>query len=71
MGASAWQAIAAPQRWPALGGLAILLTIGLQSVLDYPLRNQTMLCLAGLAVLLLAPVAGRGTRRPDDAENLP
>lgn len=68
---SAWQAIAAPQRWPALGGFAILLTIGLQSVLDYPLRNQTMLCLAGLAVLLLAPVAGRGTRRTDDAENVP
>lgn len=65
---SAWQAIAAPQRWPALGGFAILLTIGLQSVLDYPLRNQTMLCLAGLAVLLLAPVARRGTRRTPDAE---
>lgn len=56
---AAVRAMATPQRWPALSGAGILLAIGLQSVLDYPLRNQTMLCLAALAIALLAPVHRR------------
>jgi O-antigen ligase len=40
--------------WPSLGaGLGVLL-IGLQSLLDYPLRNQTLLCVAAVLVILLA-----------------
>lgn len=53
------RAMSSAQRWPALSGAGILLAIGLQSVLDYPLRNQTMLCLAALAIALLAPVHRR------------
>lgn len=56
---AAWRAISTTQRWPALAGSGILVAIALQSALDYPLRNQTMLCLAGFAILLLAP-KGRG-----------
>ncbi len=56
---AAVRALATAQRWPALSGGGIVLAIALQSALDYPLRNQTMLCLAALAILLLAPV-GRG-----------
>ncbi|MBA4353439.1 MAG: hypothetical protein C0409_01985 [Novosphingobium sp.] len=56
---AAWQALSTPRRWPALGGQCILVTIALQSILDYPLRNQTMLCLAAFAVVLLAPLARR------------
>lgn len=52
---AAWRAIATPQRWPALAGLGIILAIALQSLLDFPLRNQTMLCLAAFAILLVVP----------------
>lgn len=45
----------------ALGALAALACFALQSCLDYPLRNQTMLGVAGLMVLLLAK-AGREPR---------
>ena len=43
------------RRWPALAGASILLAAALQSMLDFPLRNQTMLCMAAFAVILLAP----------------
>ena len=52
---AAWRAIATPQRWPALAGSGIILAIALQSLLDFPLRNQTMLCLAAFAILLVVP----------------
>lgn len=51
---ASWRAIATPARWQALSGTGILLAIALQSTLDYPLRNQTMLGVAALAILLLA-----------------
>lgn len=56
-------AIGPVQRWRALSGTGTLLAIALQSLLDYPLRNQTMLCLAAFAVVLLA-----SARRPDSGE---
>ncbi len=59
IGIATVRAMATAQRWPALSGAAILLAIALQSVLDYPLRNQTMLCVAALAIILLAPVGSR------------
>ncbi|HQS95368.1 MAG: hypothetical protein B7X90_09195 [Novosphingobium sp. 17-62-19] len=43
------------RRWQALAGGGILLASALQSLLDFPLRNQTMLCMAAFAVILLAP----------------
>lgn len=49
-----WSALARIARWEALSASNILLVIGLQSVFDYPLRNQTMLCLAAFTVGLLA-----------------
>lgn len=51
-------AVGADQRWRALTGTGILLAIALQSLLDYPLRNQTMLCLAAFAIVLLASARG-------------
>lgn len=41
-------------RWTALGAGTGVLALLLQSLLDYPLRNQTLLCFAGLLILLLA-----------------
>ncbi|KPF93962.1 hypothetical protein IP81_00300 [Novosphingobium sp. AAP83] len=52
---AAWRAVLTPQRWTALAGAGILVAMALQSTLDFPLRNQTMLCLAAFALLLIAP----------------
>ncbi len=52
---AAWRAVLTPQRWTALAGTGMLVAIALQSTLDFPLRNQTMLCLAAFAILLIAP----------------
>lgn len=54
------------QRWRSLSGTGILMAVALQSLLDYPLRNQTMLCLAAFAVVLLA-----SARRADADEPVP
>lgn len=45
--------------------VAVLALFTFQSVLDYPLRNQTLLCLAGLmlAILIDASSFGQGTRQ--------
>jgi len=60
-----WRARHAPQRWTAWAGSAFLLAIALQSITDYPLRNQTLLALGGFALLLLARIAGdQGRTRP-------
>ena len=50
----AWRARRSPQRWIAWSGSMILLVIALQSITDYPLRNLTMLSVAGFALLVLA-----------------
>lgn len=52
-----WRARVSSLRWAAWSGSAFLLAIALQSVTDYPLRNQTILVLAGFAVLVLARAA--------------
>jgi len=49
-----WQARRSSQRWAAWAGSGFLLAIALQSITDYPLRNQTILAFAGFALLLLA-----------------
>ncbi|MFM2372915.1 MAG: hypothetical protein RIS85_2637 [Pseudomonadota bacterium] len=51
---ASFRALRNPDPWPALSGLGILAVVALQSAFDYPLRNQTMLCMAAFAVLLLA-----------------
>lgn len=59
-----WRARSAAQRWAAWAGSAFLLAIALQSITDYPLRNQTILAFAAYALLLLTRVAaGDGRAR--------
>lgn len=56
----AWRARESEHRWIAWSGGVILLTIALQSITDYPLRNQTMMAVGAFALLLLAKFgAGR------------
>jgi O-antigen ligase len=52
-----WSARRSPLRWAAWGGSAFLLAIALQSITDYPLRNQTVLAFSGFALLLLTRLA--------------
>lgn len=59
-----WCARRSQLRWAAWSGSAYLLANALQSVTDYPLRNQTMLALAAFALLLLARIATE-RRRPE------
>jgi O-antigen ligase len=49
-----WRALSSLHRWPASAGGGILLAMALQSVLDFPMRNQTMLCLGAFALLLIS-----------------
>ena len=57
LGWLSWQARRSSLRWAAWSGSGFLLAIALQSITDYPLRNQTILAFAGLALLLLARAA--------------
>jgi O-antigen ligase len=52
-----WRARRSQLRWAAWAGSAFLLACALQSITDYPLRNQTMLALAAYALLLLTRIA--------------
>lgn len=52
-----WRARRSQMRWVAWSGSAFLLTIALQSITDYPLRNQTILTFAAFALLVLARIA--------------
>jgi O-antigen ligase len=53
----AWQARRSAFAWTGWTGGAFLLAIALQSITDYPLRNQSILAFAGFALLLLARAA--------------
>ncbi|MCK0127176.1 O-antigen ligase family protein [Erythrobacter sp. F6033] len=55
----AWQAQFSKTRWAAWAGGAILIAVALQSITDYPLRNQSMLAVASFAFLLLARIGSR------------
>ncbi len=55
MGWLSWRVRHSSLRWAAWGGSTFLLAV--QSITDYPLRNQTMLAMAGFALLLLARLA--------------
>jgi exopolysaccharide production protein ExoQ len=52
-----WRARRSKLRWAAWAGSAFLLATALQSITDYPLRNQAMLAFAAFALLLLARIA--------------
>ncbi|MDJ0641448.1 MAG: O-antigen ligase family protein [Erythrobacter sp.] len=62
IGWQSWKAGRSQFRWPAWGGGAVLLAVALQSITDYPLRNQAMLAVAAFALLMLARVAN-GTHK--------
>ena len=59
-----WQARHSSRRWTAWAGSTFLVAIALQSVTDYPLRNQTLLAFAGFALLLLVRGAADQRRAP-------
>ena len=48
-----WRARTEPHRWIAWSGGTILVVVALQSITDYPLRNLSMLAVAGFALCLL------------------
>jgi O-antigen ligase len=52
-----------------LAGVGTFALIALQSITDYPLRSQTLLCLAGLMLALLVD-GGRNSGRDDEAEEV-
>lgn len=52
-----WRARRSHYRWLGWSGSAFLLAVALQSITDYPLRNQTLLALAGFAALVLVRTA--------------
>lgn len=56
----AWRARNSEDRWIAWSGGIILLSTALQSITDYPLRNQTMLVFGAFALLLLARFGAPG-----------
>lgn len=62
LGWLSWCVRHSPQRWAAWTGASFLLAIALQSITDYPLRNQTILAFAGFALLLLARIAADEVR---------
>lgn len=49
-----WRARTSRDRWIAWSGAITLFAIALQSITDYPLRNQTMLAVGAFALLVLA-----------------
>lgn len=57
-----WRARHSSLRWAAWAGSTFLLAIALQSITDYPLRNQTILAFAGFALLLLVRIASERRR---------
>ncbi|MCK9541352.1 MAG: O-antigen ligase family protein [Novosphingobium sp.] len=62
---AAARARGSPHRWLAWGATGMLAAIASQSLLDYPLRNQTLLCMAALAIAMLAaiPASLKGNAR--------
>lgn len=59
-----WQARRSSIVWAGWAGAGFLLAIALQSITDYPLRNQTILAFGGFALLLLARSAKSPAREP-------
>jgi O-antigen ligase len=62
LGWLSWCVRNSSQRWAAWAGSGFLLAIALQSITDYPLRNQTILAFASFALLMLARIAAEEVR---------
>lgn len=62
LGLACWNRRGQPDRWLGHAAWAGTICLALQSVLDYPLRNEALLCLAGLLVVLLLPPPPREDR---------
>ncbi|MEQ8739837.1 MAG: O-antigen ligase family protein, partial [Hoeflea sp.] len=58
-----WRARTSKLRWGAWAGSCFLFAIALQSITDYPLRNQAILAFAGFALLVLVRL---GASEPDE-----
>lgn len=56
LGWLSWRVRGSAQRWAAWSASSFLLAIALQSITDYPLRNQTILAFAGFALLVLVRI---------------
>jgi hypothetical protein len=54
-----WRALRRPGAWPARAATFGILSIAAQSTLAFPLRSQAMLCVAAMAIVLIArsPIA--------------
>jgi len=62
-----WKARNSHDRWIAWSGSLVLGAVALQSITDYPLRNQSLLVLASFALLVLIRFgAGRKTAAKED-----
>lgn len=57
LGWFAWRARLSQARWSGWAAASFLLVIALQSITDYPLRNQSILAIGGFALLLLSRIA--------------
>ncbi|MXO70363.1 hypothetical protein GRI99_01790 [Altererythrobacter buctensis] len=55
LGPACWQRRSQPDRWLGYAAWAGTICLALQSAMDYPLRNEALLCFAGLLVVLLLP----------------
>lgn len=60
---AAWRSFGTGQGWQASAAAIGASCIAAQSLLDYPLRNQTMLCVAGLLIVMLVPTRTQGGGR--------
>lgn len=66
-GWSGSRSVQRPGAWPARAAALAIAAIALQSLLAFPLRSQAMLCVAALAVVLLARSPVSTTAREGDA----
>jgi len=68
IGAALWRSLRSRERrGAALTACGVFTLLACQSVLDYPLRCQTLLCVAGLMVAILWPLPPGSARRDVDA----
>lgn len=69
-GWAVWVAIALARSrrgrdfWPAAGSATAIAAIAFASAVDYPLRNQAMLCTVALLILILARAGAAGREEP-------
>lgn len=55
IGIAVWRRRSHHDRWLAFGAWTSLVCIAFQSAIDYPLRSEALLCVAGMLIVLLLP----------------